>query len=240
MPRRSGSKAAMAVTARRSKGRAARPGDLPGTQQRCLHERRRLAYESARILAEQGPGEFERARRKAAARLGITDKRCWPDNEEINDALVAQQRLFEPDLDADLALLRRHALEAMRELAPFRPRLVGAALRGTATRDHGVELRLFADSPEEVLMALMDRRIPWRQRELTLRFASGAVQAYPVFEFVAGDVPVHLQVLPWQARRQPPLDPVSDRPERGMDADELAALLAEEACASAERPGRSD
>jgi hypothetical protein len=228
MPRRSGSKAVAAATARHPKRRAASAAEARGQHHhRCLHERRRLAYESARILVEQGPGEFDRARRKAAARLGITDKRCWPDNEEINDALIAQQRLFEPDLDADVADLRRHALQAMRELAAFRPRLVGPALRGTATRAHGVELRLFADSPEEVLMALMDRRIPWRERELTARFGNGAVQMHPVFEFVAGDVPVHLQVLPWHALRQPPLDPVSDRPERGIDAEELAALLAD-------------
>lgn len=228
MPRRSGSKSAAAATARQPKRRAATVGEARSQhQQRCLHERRRLAYESARILVEQGPGELDRARRKAAARLGISDKRCWPDNAEINDALITQQRLFEPDIDADLADLRRHALEAMRELAAFRPRLVGPALRGTATRAHGVELRLFADSPEEVLMVLMERRIPWRERELSLRFAGGVVQAHPVFEFVAGDVPVHLQVLPRNALRQPPLDPVSDRPERGIDAEDLAALLAE-------------
>jgi len=38
---------------------------------------------------------------------------------------------------------------------------------------------------------------------------------------------VQLQVLPWQARREPPLDPVSERPERGIDAAELQALLAQ-------------
>ena len=227
MPRQSGSKAAAAATARRHKRRNP-PAESGGSRHRCQDQRRRLAYESARILAEQGPTEFDRARRKAAARLGITDKRCWPDNAEINDALLEQQQLFEPDEHArSLADLRRHALSAMREFADFRPRLIGPALRGTATHEHGIELRLFADSPEEVLMALMDRRIPWQEGEAVQRYASGSVETCPVFAFVAGDIPVHLQVLPWQARRQPPLDPVSERPERGIDADELAALLAD-------------
>jgi hypothetical protein len=199
----------------------------PGAgRHRCLDQRRRLAYESARILSEHGPTEFERARRKAAARLGISDKRCWPDNGEINDALIEQQRLFAADeRAADLTILRRHALQAMHEFSAFRPRLVGSAVRGTATREHGIELRLFADSPEEVLMALMDRCIPWQEREASQRYASGSVQTHPVFEFLAGDIPVHLQVLPRQALRQPPLDPVSERPERGIDATELRALL---------------
>lgn len=228
MPRRSGSKAAAAATTRRHKRRNS-PAESGASRHRCQDQRRRLAYESARILAEHGPTEFDRARRKAAARLGITDKRCWPDNAEINDALLEQQQLFEPDEHArGLTDLRRHALSAMREFADFRPRLVGPALRGTATLDHGIELRLFADSPEEVLMALVDRRIPWQEGEAVQRYASGSVDTCPVFAFVAGDIPVHLQVLPWQARRQPPLDPVSERPERGIDADELAALLAEE------------
>ncbi|MCG6939998.1 MAG: hypothetical protein LJE69_01955 [Thiohalocapsa sp.] len=230
MPRRSGSKAAAATTPARPKRRSVGGRDLAGGRQRCQDERRLLAYESARILAEHGPTGFDRARRKAAARLGISDKRCWPDNGEINDALIEQQRLFEPgERDRNLADLRRHALQAMREFAAFRPRLIGSALRGTATREHGIELRLFADSPEEVLLELMERRIPWRQRDEPQRYASGSVQAHPVFEFVAGDIPVHLQVLPWQAQRQPPLDPVSERPERGIDADELLALLADDA-----------
>jgi hypothetical protein len=178
-------------------------------------------------LADQGPSEFDRARRKAAARLGITDKRCWPDNSEIHDALMEQQELFEPgERERDLVDLRRHALRAMQEFETFRPRLIGAAVRGTATLEHGIELRLFADSPEEVLMELMERRIPWEQRDEAQRFSGGAVQTHPVFEFVAGEVPMVLQVLPWRALRQPPLDPVSDRPERGLGVDELSALLA--------------
>jgi hypothetical protein len=213
---------------RRTKRRGLAERETTGGRHGCQEARRRLAYESARILVEHGPTEFDRARRKAAARLGISDKRCWPDNGEINDALVEQQRLFDPDSrERGLTDLRRHALRAMQELAAFRPRLIGSALRGTATHEHGIELRLFADSPEEVLLELMERRIPWRQREEPQRYASGAVQAHPVFEFVAGEIPVHLQVLPWQAQREPPLDPVSDRPERGIDTDELAALVAE-------------
>jgi hypothetical protein len=226
MPRRSGSKAVAANTMRRAKRRVPARDDGPGSRHRCQDERRRLAYESARILAEHDPTEFDRARRKAAARLGITDKRCWPDNGEINDALIEQQRLFDAGSHArSLADLRRRALEAMREFAAFRPRLIGSALHGTATHEHGIKLRLFADSPEEVLLELMERRIPWRQREESQRYASGTAQAHPVFEFLAGDIPVHLQVLPWQAQRQPPLDAVTERPERGIDADELAALL---------------
>jgi hypothetical protein len=230
MPRRTGSRTAVGGNERRSERPRQRAGarkDPYSAKSRCDGARQRLAYESARILTESGPVEFDRARRKAASRLGISDKRCWPDNEEINDALIEQQRLFGPEQSEQIQIrLRRRALDAMREFEAFSPRLIGAALRGTATTSHGVELRLFADSPEEVLMELMARRIPWEQRDEPQRFAGGTMQTHPVFEFLAGDVPMSLQVLPWRALRHPPLDPVSERPERGLGESELAKSLA--------------
>ena len=47
----------------------------------------------------------------------------------------------------------------------------------------------------------------------------------PGISFLAGDLPVHLIVLPLQARRNPPLSPVSERPERGIGAAELNRLV---------------
>jgi hypothetical protein len=44
---------------------------------------------------------------------------------------------------------------------------------------------------------------------------------------MAGDVPFELTVLPVQALRNPPLDPVTERPERGADIAEVERLLAE-------------
>lgn len=188
-------------------------------------QRQRLAYEAARIMAEQGVIEFDRARRKAAERTGIGDRRCWPNNEEIQEALLAHRRLFQGERATEVDALRRQALIAMRRFAPFHPRLVGPVLRGTADTSQGVRLHLFADAPEELVHFLVDQGIPWQEGELTLRYAGGARRAHPLFGFYAGEVPFELVVLPREARRNPPLDPVSERPERGADAAEVERLL---------------
>lgn len=199
-----------------------------GSRTRPGPERQRLAYEAARIMLEDGVAEFERARRKAALRTGIGDRRHWPSNEEIQQALLAQRRLFDGERQArELRALRQQALIAMRRFASFRPRLVGPALSGSGDMAQGVRLLVFADSPEEVILALMDQGIPWREQEEWLRFAGGIRRVQPVLHFFAGETPFALVVLPSNALRNPPLDPVTDRPERGADADEVQRLASE-------------
>jgi hypothetical protein len=191
--------------------------------------RLRLAYEAARIMAEQGGTDFERARRKAAERTGIVDRRSWPSNEAIQEALLTQCRLFRGEAHGrELDRLRRDALKAMERLRAFSPRLVGPALTGSAPAGEGqVQLHLFADRPEDVILFLFDLQIPWQERERSFRYSGGERRNHPVFRFVAGDTPFELIALPRQALRNPPLDAVTDRPERGMGIDELERLIEE-------------
>lgn len=177
------------------------------------------------MMAEQGL-DAERARRKAARRVGVSDRRCWPDHAEIELALQRQYRLFHAaEQRAVTTALRTEALAAMQAFAEFGPRLVGAPVSGTTRRAQGLELRLFADDPAEVVFALIDRGIPWQEGETLLRYADGKSQSHAVFSFLAGDIPVELVVLPVRAQRNPPLDAVSERPDRGLDARELQRLL---------------
>lgn len=189
--------------------------------------RQRLAYEAARIMVDQSVGEFDRARRKAAERAGIDNRRLWPNNQEIHEALLQQRRLFQgEEREQDLTRLRRQALAAMRVFAAFRPRLVGPVLSGSADPSQGVRLHLFTDSPEAVVYSLLDQGIPWQEGEEVLCYGGGARQTHPVFAFLAGETPFELVVLPPNAQRNPPLGAVSERPERGASASEVANILA--------------
>jgi hypothetical protein len=209
-----------------------------GNRNRSDTRRRSLAHEAARIMADQGDADFERARRKAAERAAVTNRRLWPSNEEIRDAFLERQRLFEGRRQAaELTRLRREALEGMRHFATFSPRLVGPVLDGSADRRHAVRLLLFADHPEEVVFELMERRIPWEQREEGLRFGGGVRRSVPLLSLYAGETRFELLVLPPSARHNPPLDPVSERPERGVDADELERLIDEPGPEIGEVPG---
>ncbi|MGC1520454.1 MAG: hypothetical protein WA803_02845, partial [Steroidobacteraceae bacterium] len=113
--------------------------------QRAEDLRSALAQEAARIMAEHGIGEFLQAKRKAADRLGVNDVAVLPKNVEIEAALRAHQRLFGRDShDHTLKEQRRIALDTMRMLEEFQPRLVGSVLTGTATNYSDINLHLFA------------------------------------------------------------------------------------------------
>jgi hypothetical protein len=93
-----------------------------------------LAQEAARIMSEQGIDDYGLAKRKAAERFGATDIAVLPKNTEIEAALAAHHRLFEAHTHSStLSALRRTALQAMRLLQRFDPRLVGPVLSGTAS-----------------------------------------------------------------------------------------------------------
>jgi hypothetical protein len=177
-------------------------------------------------MVEQGLADFDRARRKAAERTGIVDRRSWPSNEAIQEALATQRRLF-PDSDYRHALeqLRREAFEAMRAFQGFSPRLTGAVLDGTGPIEHGIQLYLFAERPEEVVFELLDRQIPWQEQERSFRYGHGERRNHPVLYFFAGKTRVELIVLPPAALRNPPLHPVTERPDRGADMAALEQLM---------------
>ncbi|WPL15900.1 putative nucleotidyltransferase [Thiorhodovibrio winogradskyi] len=185
--------------------------------------------------------EFEHARRKAAERMGVTNRRLWPDNGEIQERLLEQQRLFGGSTyqDEQHSLLQQ-SLAAMQLFVSFTPRLVGPVLAGTATRAQGIELQVFTDNTEEIIWTLIDHRIPWSADQASFRYAGNQRQDHPIVRFLAGAVPVQIDVLPPKARHNPPLDPVSNRPQRGASPDQVAQLLTETQCCIRSSPGNQD
>lgn len=192
--------------------------------------RARVAEEAARIMREQGVRDFLLAKRKAADRLGVVDRHAMPANQEIADALAAQQRLFGGEAhEENLRALREEALRAMRLLERFRPRLVGPVLAGTATPHSDVSLHVFVDVPEEVAFLLLERGIRYQAGERRVRLGNGSHATYPSFAFDLGGAAIEAVVFPERALREAPSCPVSGGPMRRARPDEVEQLLAEEA-----------
>jgi hypothetical protein len=188
--------------------------------------RQAVAEEAARVMREQGVDDFLLAKRKAAERLGVTDASILPRNTEIEAALVAHQRLFAADRhEADLVAMRRSALEAMRLMADFQPRLVGPVLTGTASAHSDINLHLFTESPEAVSIRLEERGVPHEVLERRLRYERDRVVTYPALRFVAGRQTVDAVVFPLDGIRQAPSSPVDGKPMRRASAAEVEALL---------------
>jgi hypothetical protein len=185
-----------------------------------------VAEEAARIMGEQGVDDFLQAKRKAAERLGVTDASILPRNTEIEAALVARKRLFSAERhEAELAVLRRSALEAMRLMADFHPRLVGPVLAGTASVHSEINLHLFSDSAEAVSLRLEERGVPHEVLERRLRFERDRMVAYPALRFVAGRQTVDAVVFPLDGIRQSPCSPVDGKPMRRASVSEVESLL---------------
>ena len=193
-----------------------------GARQRRL----RVAAEAARLLAEQG-GDPAVARRKAAERLGFRDPASLPSGDEIREALAAYRRLFAATGgDSQLQRRREAALAAMDFFAEFSPRLAGAVLDGSADDRSAIELHLHADDPDAVARKLLERAIPAVQRPRRLRLERGQAREFAAWHFEADGLPFELVVLPRQAERQGPLDPLDDTPMARANRSALARLLA--------------
>jgi len=196
-------------------------------QDRLQRNRLRVAQEAARLMSEHGIRDFHHAKIKAAERLGILDAQALPRNNEIEDALREHQRIFHADSQPQLLQQRREAaVEAMRFLERFDPRLVGAVLEGTADAHSAVCLHLFSDTPESVVLFLEERGVPITQQTRRLRLTRDEQQEYPVLLFAADGLPFDITVLPRDALRQPPLDRIDEKPMRRASLAAVEELLA--------------
>ncbi|MGH8054451.1 MAG: hypothetical protein ACREP4_11095 [Stenotrophomonas sp.] len=186
----------------------------PHAVQRNARGRQRIAQEAARLIAESGIQDFEHARRKAAARLGIREESLWPRLADVEQALREHQRLFASTRQPGALQMRREsAVQAMQFLQAFQPRLSGPVLTGVAGDTSAVILHLHCDDAEAVHHFLHDQRIPAEARAWSLQLAGHPTkQHFPGCEFAADGIAFELVILPEVALRQPPVSSDDGKP----------------------------
>lgn len=205
-------------------------------QDRQQRNRLRVAQEAARLMSEHGIRDFHHAKLKAAERLGIHDAQALPRNQEIEDALRERQRLFDADSQPQQLQARREAaVEAMRFLGRFEPRLVGAVLEGTADAHSAVCLHVFSDDPEAVCLYLHEHGVPAELQTRRLRVSREEQADYPVLLFAADGLPFDLTVMPRDALRQAPLDRIDERPMRRASLSAVQELIGDDPADEFER-----
>jgi hypothetical protein len=196
-------------------------------QDRVQRSRLRVAQEAARLMSEHGIRDFHHAKLKAAERLGVLDEQALPRNNEVEQALREHQRIFHADSQPQLLRARREAaVEAMRFLAGYQPRLVGAVLEGTADAHSAVCLHVFCDEPEAVERFLREHGIPVESQSRRLKMSREEQAEFPVLLFAADALPFDITVLPLDALRQAPLDRIDEKPMRRASLSAVQALLA--------------
>jgi hypothetical protein len=195
---------------------------------RVQRNRLRVAQEAARLMSEHGIRDFHHAKRKAAERLGVLDEQALPRNHEIEEALREHQRLFQADSQPQLLRARREAaVDAMRFLQRFEPRLVGAVLEGTADSHSAVCLHVFSDDPEAVGIYLREHGVPVETQTRRLRISREEQAEFPVLLFAADNLPFDLTVMPVNALRQAPLNRMDEKPMRRASLPSVEIMLAD-------------
>lgn len=196
---------------------------------RVQRNRLRIAQEAARLMSEHGIRDFHHAKIKASERLGVLDAQSLPRNHEIEHALREHQRIFQASSQPErVQRCREAAVEAMRFLKAYEPRLVGAVLEGTADAHSAVCLHLFCDEADDVLRFMREHGVPFESQTRRLRLTRTETADYPVLLFAADGLSFDLTILPLDSLRQPPLDRVDERPMRRANALAVEQLLHEE------------
>ncbi len=192
--------------------------------------RQRIAHQAARLMAEQGIDDFQRAKHKAARQLGASHQGGLPGNAEIESALHCYHNLYHiSDHSQQLARLRRGALAAMERLTSFRPHLVGPAAKGIVGELSEITLILYAEpaeAPEELFAA---QSINAQLSERRLHLASGIYKSCPVYHYVEQGIPVEVVLLPPGHVSNPPLDPANGKAMKGLNITALKHLMDAEA-----------
>ena len=202
--------------------------DLSPPNERKLHQARRdIAAEAARIMATEGQRNYRAAKQKAAQRIGANSRLALPGNKEVEEALRAYQVCFGGEQHArHLETLRETALQVMRALDSFCPRLVGPVLEGTADRHSRVSLHLFNDPPEAVALHLAEKGLSYQQEERKIRWHDGGHKLIPLLVTEADGIVVELALFNSVDLRQAPPSPIDGKPQKRAHMAELECLIA--------------
>lgn len=190
------------------------------------HRRASLANEAARIIQEQGLKDFRTAKDKAVERLGYRNAGTLPSNGEIEHALAERNRIFGGNAHLmHLGQLRQTAMNMMRALSTYHPRLVGPVLSGHATEHSCIELHLFNDSVEAVSVSLDALGVNHHIAQFRHQFRRGQGQHFPGYRFEIGGCEFLATVFSQLRRRNAPLSPVDGKPMQRADLREIERLL---------------
>lgn len=188
--------------------------------------KREVAAEAARIIATEGQYNYHAAKKKAASRIGVSERLALPANLEVQQALNSYLQLYGGDTHRqNLERMRAAAAETMRFLEPLQSRLVGAVLDGTAGHHARITLHVFCDSPDILVHHLMERNTPFKHEQRPIRWHNNEHKSLPLL--VAERKPFIIEMLIFdelQLRQAPPC-PIDGKPQKRATRADVEKLL---------------
>ncbi len=194
-----------------------------------------IATEAARLMYEEDVKQYFTAKRIAARRLcgRVGGKRLryrpadLPSNGEIRQALLELAELAEgARRGLRLFAMRVTALESMKALSPFSPRLIGSVSTGHVRRGSDIDLHVFTDDDDALFSHL--RGLRWVhevERVSILKF--GQIRDY-LHIHVADVFAVELTVYERRELHMRPRSSTDGKPIDRISVKRLEAMLAAE------------
>ncbi len=195
--------------------------------------RQQLAREAARLMYEEGVDQYLDAKYIAAKRvLGRGQKMRYrpkdlPSNGEIQAALRTLIQFTEGDLSQQrLFSMRIIALETMKALADFKPRLIGSVSTGHVRYGSDIDLHVFTDNIEEIECFLDELGWKFKTKQVTIRVA-GKYKDYTHIYFQR-IFPIELSVYTNEESRIRQRSSTDGKPIVRLKVKALEKLLAEQ------------
>ncbi|MCA9491208.1 MAG: nucleotide-binding enzyme [Myxococcales bacterium] len=191
-----------------------------------------IAREAAVLMVREGVSQYFEAKRIAARRvLGHDDARHrpggLPSNGEIREQVLALVALSEGEHRVRrLFAMRVVALEVMRALADWHPRLIGSVWSGHARRGSDIDVHVFGEL--DALAVDLERRGWDHEHDEVLFRVGNAFRTYHHLHLLDHPFPVELSVYPLQERREVTRSSVDGRPIDRVSASRLEDRLREE------------
>lgn len=186
-----------------------------------------IAQKAASLIVEEGIADYQLAKRKACERLGFSPKSDLPRNHEVEQAVLEYQRIFAGDAQkTELQHLRQVALDVMKLLEGFEPRLVGSVLKGTANALSDIHLHVFSDDAKSVAITFLN--IGQDYQSIDRRMTEGNPQGIPGFRLLWEGANVEILVFPYDGLRAAPPSPVDGKPMQRANTADVSALLEDE------------
>ncbi len=204
-------------------------------KQRSNLLRKNLAREAARLMYEEGVTQYLDAKYLAAKRLfgrGGDKKMRYrpkdlPSNGEIQIALRTLIQFTEGELNQQrLFAMRVIALEIMKQLDEFQPRLIGSVRTGHVRYGSDIDLHVFTDNLEELESYLDKLGWKFQTKQVTIR-VGGKYKDYTHI-YLERIFPIELSVYSLKESRIRPRSSTDGKPIVRLKVKALEKLLAEE------------
>ncbi len=181
-------------------------------------------------MYHEGVKQYFDAKRLANKRLfsrgGLKAGQCrpkdLPSNGEISEELDKLVELLEDDKDQRLLALREAAVDVMRELQEFSPRLIGSVSTGNIRKGSDIDLHVFTDHIEILETTLQHLQWFYEREQVTIKKGQQYVEYTHIY--LEAEFPIELSVYPRSELRVVTRSSTDGKPIKRLKLAEVEGL----------------